>query len=246
MKVLIPKFGPVNIPDNYAKMMPQEGDSEGSVPYGTATENAYIWGLFEKLNHDETMPFDDPQLIIDSVHYYLNENQGLVEVDTGLTKHKKRKYAATIVKNKNENQGVCYILTFQLQGVNTDLNAQLFFDEIGVTGARDAAVCALEMKAGNVDARLNGWNRDPYDESFTDGFLMNLSEDAKYDGMFPYHPLTMARKFILAKPRAKWTCLHGHLATAAGSIPRPLGRIKLKNKQACPVACRGVFDLLCD
>jgi len=39
------------------------------------------------------------------------------------------------------------------------------------------------------------WCHDPFDSSVSDGFLMNQSEQENFDGMFPYHPLTMCRAF---------------------------------------------------
>ena len=44
--------------------------------------------------------------------------------------------------------------------------------------------------------KLVGWFKDPYDESYTKGVLMNLSEKEEFDEIFPNHPLTEARAFI--------------------------------------------------
>ena len=41
-----------------------------------------------------------------------------------------------------------------------------------------------------------GWNCDPYDSSYTKGIPMNCSENAEYDELFPFHPLSETRRFI--------------------------------------------------
>ncbi len=69
--------------------------------------------------------------------------------------------------------------------------------EGGVTGQRDAVVFELESRKNNVKLTENGvegWTRYPYDETITEGFLMNLSEQIEYDSMFPTHPLSLLRE----------------------------------------------------
>ena len=43
---------------------------------------------------------------------------------------------------------------------------------------------------------MDGWFKDPYDNSFKKGLLMNLSEKPEYDAMFPNHPLSILRNII--------------------------------------------------
>jgi hypothetical protein len=38
--------------------------------------------------------------------------------------------------------------------------------------------------------------KDPYDEKFDRGILMNLSEKREYDYSFPNHPLSEMRRLI--------------------------------------------------
>ena len=78
------------------------------------------------------------------------------------------------------------------------------FKEIGITGTRDSLVYTMMLQGDTVkrekDGFIKGWARDPYDETFTKGFLMNMSEDEKYDKHFPDHPLSELRRlkdFIL-------------------------------------------------
>lgn len=38
--------------------------------------------------------------------------------------------------------------------------------------------------------------KDPYDETYTKGFLMNAAEDEIFDEHFPDNPLTVLRHYI--------------------------------------------------
>ena len=55
-------------------------------------------------------------------------------------------------------------------------------------------------RAGLVDFGnenvFEGWNEDPYNPDYKKGALMNLSERAGLDGVFPYHPLSQCRELI--------------------------------------------------
>jgi hypothetical protein len=75
-------------------------------------------------------------------------------------------------------------------------NVTGFFSEQGITGKRDTVVYELARRDGIVKSGFEGWAFDPYDNSFSRGFLMNLSENKQFDEMFPLHPLSETRKFI--------------------------------------------------
>lgn len=84
-----------------------------------------------------------------------------------------------------------YTLTLHAPG----LHVQGYFSEGAMTGQRDAVVLELLRRGGTVSVGtggLEGWMRDPYSGS-TVGFLMNRSEEPRYDEMFPGHPLTQCR-----------------------------------------------------
>ena len=57
-------------------------------------------------------------------------------------------------------------------------------------------LCLREGIVGNSDDHFAGWVCDPYDKDYTRGARMNLSEQEKYDEMFPGFPLSMCREFI--------------------------------------------------
>ena len=70
------------------------------------------------------------------------------------------------------------------------------FKERGTTGVRDATVYEYARRENLVTETGKGWFKDPYDENYTKGLVMNLSEDRKYDYSFPKHPLSELRKLI--------------------------------------------------
>ena len=79
------------------------------------------------------------------------------------------------------------------------LNVQAFFEEIGTTGTRDSVVYEICRRQGLVGADgdfFKGWAKDPYDETITEGALMNLSEQEQFDAQFPGFPLSMCREFV--------------------------------------------------
>ena len=73
-----------------------------------------------------------------------------------------------------------------------------------MTGQRDSIGIMLLMKykeqsgqpADMTDIMNNEWFRDPYDPEYRKGFLMNQSEKAELDSLFPEHPLSVARALI--------------------------------------------------
>ena len=80
------------------------------------------------------------------------------------------------------------------------------FSEHGITGVREAVVSAQLWESGELEIdfsdeaegsdgkrAIKGWFFDPYDSEFTGPVLNSLSDDIKYDEMFPEHPLTAMR-----------------------------------------------------
>ena len=55
-----------------------------------------------------------------------------------------------------------------------------------------------ELAAGSSGMKLTGdqWKRDPFDTGREKGFLMEWTEEEKYDGLVPYHPLSEMRRFL--------------------------------------------------
>ena len=80
------------------------------------------------------------------------------------------------------------------------------FGELEITGVREAAVSVQLWESGELEIEplqkaenrgepraIKGWFFDPYDPYFKGPVLNSLSDDIKYDEMFPDHPLSLLR-----------------------------------------------------
>ena len=91
------------------------------------------------------------------------------------------------------------LLTMHLETEGPVMQIHGFFSEGHIAGARDAMVYAMLANRGEVrlcEGGIEGWTSDPYDPFFTFGVLMNRSEQAQYDNLFPRHPLSELRRFV--------------------------------------------------
>jgi ribosomal protein L37AE/L43A len=162
------------------------GEGSGLITFMTATEEA-------------SMSFDNPQKIINELHETLTDNQGLIEVNCGVTRSGHR-YAYDIFKIGDEEDElpiVSWILNLNVERDDVILFVNASYREEGTTGARDTLVYALLRNQGILDGEdMEGWTADPYDAEYKKGFLMNMSEKPEFDAMFPNHPLSMIRDFI--------------------------------------------------
>ncbi len=188
----------VHIPDDYTPVPTKPGDTTGSISFMKQTENAACLAMYCPIPSDQAMPFNSVDQVITGIRHVLAPDQGIIEVRSGGTKDE-RKYIYSIIKTINRGmvQGVQYILTMHI-GFYADyvFQAQVFCDETGLTGARDTSVFEILKFDGKVGENGEGWVRDPYDPSYTEGALMNLSEMEEYDETFPNHPLSQARKVV--------------------------------------------------
>lgn len=185
------------LPEYYQKIDVQPNDPKGTKAYGFMSENASCILTAYPIRPEEAMDYADEAGLIKGIHKSVDKNQALIEVGTGRTNWHKR-YIYSIVKTLKEN-GVQYFVLLHLQRfAEKDLCVKAFYDEQGVTGQREALVYAMLKSDGTLDklGGLDGWSVDPYDHSFKNDFLMNLSELEQFDESFPNHPLTMARQMI--------------------------------------------------
>jgi tetratricopeptide (TPR) repeat protein len=124
----------------------------------------------------------------------LEEDEALIELGLDETEEGQQCFWV-LAKSPMEDSGMCYHLGMEFGAVA--LHAS--FEEGDPTGQRDAVVYEIERQAGNVGNGkdpLVGWSSDPYDPSVSGELLMNLSEQRKYDEVFPEHPLSRARKLV--------------------------------------------------
>ena len=186
----------LNIPIEFKKMNSMPEDPKDSVVFGKQTASSNCFLMIYPIENKNAMPYENEKVVVDGIHGALTDTQGLIEVKTGTTKNQKR-YVYSIVKSKLEPSGVQYILTMHIDMKDYTINVQAFFDEKGITGGRDATIMNKMISEGKiVPPNLNGWLKDPYDENYKKGLLMNLSEQSQYDTLFPEHPLSEARRFI--------------------------------------------------
>jgi hypothetical protein len=197
MEIMLKEFA-VHLPDDYGQVQSMPGDPPGSISFMKQTPNSACLAMYTPIPAEQAMPFNSVNQVIDGIRGVLAPDQGIIEVEAGGTVNE-RKYIYSIIKTVNRGgvQGVQYILTMHI-GYYSDyvFQCQAFFDETGLTGARDASVFAILENDHKVGSNGEGWVRDPYDETYAQGALMNLSESREYDATFPNHPLTQARALV--------------------------------------------------
>ena len=182
--------------EHYTLVPPIPDDPKDSISYTDETTQALCFVQLFPVKKDKIYPFDNNQFIIDDIHASIEDNEGLIEVSNGCTQYGKE-YVYTITKQLKERGGVTYFLTMHLHKGNNYLYVMGMFEERGVTGIRDATVYEYALREGIIEEMGgDGWMKDPYDDNFNQGVLMNLSEQRKYDRSFPDHPLTQLRNLI--------------------------------------------------
>lgn len=153
---------------------------------------------------DYLQPFD-VDTVVKRAHEQMDETRGLIEVSVVKT-NSGREILRTILK-ESLNHLPMYVA--RLQHKNDDGSGfvvQLISKEVGMTGSREAMILASNLpreltkttdattgETLTQDAPIPGWAADPYDPSYTKGFLMNKSENVMFDQQFPNHPLSVLR-----------------------------------------------------
>ena len=179
----------LNIPDNYKTSnvkQPKENKlPSGIEPYGMRTDGTSVLLTHMFVDENASMPFDNDQSIIDSLHNSLSESMGIVEVNHGTTLGGKP-YVYNVLKQPRIENG-----DFAEHGVGYTLNLNVKEGDL-------IHFINASFKEDNItpSEAQKKWFMDPYDESFTRGFLRNYSEQEQYDDMFPDHPLSHLHRFI--------------------------------------------------
>lgn len=180
------------IPSNYQLLKSMPDDWPGSVAYGAQSEHALCMVLLRKVGEEEVLPRQQ-KILIDGIRKALGDKQGLIEADTG------DDYTYSIVKTLMDQGGVQYHLSVQKFLEDGILDVHAYFEEYGMTGMRDTIcleLCRRENLVSFEGDKLVGWFKDPYDPKWNKGVLMNLSEEPRFDSMFPDSPLSMCRAFL--------------------------------------------------
>ena len=202
MKIKLNKFqDEIFVPDGYSKLdkktikeMGQKGNW-----FIKRTGNSINGISFFSCTAKEAMDFNDTESLIEGIRSAMNENQGIICVNNGITKNN-HKYIYSIVKTIEEPMmSVSYYLRMNIQYDKRIYELIGEFVEDGTTGMRDSTILSMVVSQGIVkteDGKITGWFKDPYDESYSKGILMNLSELEEFDKLFPEHPLSQARELI--------------------------------------------------
>lgn len=184
------------MPDDYQLLNSMSDDPKNCLNYGKETDYSTTFIQLFAISRFSAMSWGEDQKIIDGIHQSLAENQALIEVKCGKTRRGYR-YVYSIVKTHNEPSGVQYFLLMQVFYGHAALNIKAFFSEKGITGKREAVVFEMACREGVVSiSDTSNWAYDPYDKNFKRDYLMNMSEEERYDQLFPEHPLTQCRNFI--------------------------------------------------
>ena len=174
---------------------------QGAVPFGMATDCASAFMVCFEVSEEAAMPFDNPEPLINSLHKYMRDDEGIIEVASTVAKSGK-KVAYDIIKHNMKDDNGFSLGTEYTLNLNIKINGKIMlingsFVEEGMTGIRDTAVYEMFRRENpNIENSFDGWMRDPYDETYKNGYLMNMSEKAEYDIQFPKHPLSELRRYV--------------------------------------------------
>lgn len=192
------KFPELKIPVRFEQVDSMPDDPPNSRAYCYGNSGAGCFALIYPVPANQAMPYANPQAVIDGIHRTLGDDQGLIEVENGVTASGRR-YLYSIVKTLKKPSGVQYCLRMNIEYPECAMEAWAFFDEMGTTGLRDSMILSeLLTRQGPVkitENGLEGWCVDPYDPGYTRGVRMNCSERKEYDAQFPQHPLSEMRRF---------------------------------------------------
>jgi len=164
----------------------------------------------KQVDPSQAMPYGQDRAVIDIIHTQsVDDESGLIEVAT-IENGNLHSVYSVFKRQVNDPANPMLKLFYSASlYVHTPAGKVYAFQfqgqEEGMTGMRDAEVLAQAQSQGAVtivpdpktgQPKMQGWQQDPYDPSFTKGFLMNQSEKADYDTSFPQHPLSLLRNAI--------------------------------------------------
>ena len=150
----------------------------------------------------QSMSLTDRNSIIENIRTEDAPNQGLIDVKCGITP-KGNRYAYVIRKiyftdeEDNRNSSTQYTL-----GLNIRIDGKVHFIDSSFGPSEDfgdirrSALSIMQCGSRALMLEADEWNHDPFDENIEDGFLMDWTEDEKYDDLFPYSPLSELRGFV--------------------------------------------------
>jgi len=181
----------------------------------------FKWNLEENTPHKKTWTSNEESALL-AIHYFENHppdlparlddvntsriyyrNMIVTQVKGGLIHFeainlKGYDVIEMIVKQPMPTSGMAYngSLTILFKKHNFIIKLQAI--EAGVTGIREAIILDRLMGDGvapeiDENGKMIGWSKDPYDDDFKKGKLMNYAEREEFDVDFPHHPLSTVR-----------------------------------------------------
>ena len=132
------------LPPRYQQLNAIPEDPPHCRTYGYETPGALCYVQVYPISAEQAMPYEDPRAVIDGIHGALAEDQGLIEVSSGITRLDRR-YLYSVVKSLKQPSGVQYCLTLHLEFPGCNMQVKAFFDEWGTTGVRDAMVYDTDL-----------------------------------------------------------------------------------------------------
>lgn len=188
------------IPEEYKQLPPKPSDPVNAVVYGHVNSQSESFIQVYPETPTDSGSFTSAVKVAEEARNSLSDSEGLIEVNCGITT-KGRRYAYSLIKILHEPRTTEYKVKMNLLMDDSVMALTGYFIEVGSPGYREAIIKSRmkrETLTNDADPVLSDWSRDPYDPSYTKGYLMNESEKSVYDSRFPLHPLTEARKFITA------------------------------------------------
>ncbi len=108
------KIPEMKIPDWFEQVDSMPEDPPNSKAYCYGSSAAGCFALAYPFPPDKAMPYGNPQAVVDGIHQALAEDQGLIEVETGVTAAGCR-YLYSIVKTLKKPNGVQYCLRMNVE-----------------------------------------------------------------------------------------------------------------------------------
>ena len=200
---------PFEIPNDFRsklnKPLPKELPGWGRREYiGFGKSTALMRGicLSWPVTESESLPLNDTKKLIDQYHEDMPKNTGLICGKCGITpKGNRYGYAICKMQMLDEEGKAKGIMDYELN-LNIRINGKIHFingsfqSRDGVPGNRVGALGIMMLGSSELKLITNTWQQDPYDSERKEGYLMNWTEDEKFDDLFPYHPLTELRRFV--------------------------------------------------
>ena len=181
------------------------GDNTQSKKMWTSQKQAALLGIFFFDGKSSDLPNNLEDINSVRSHYRQKVveqgNGGLIRCEV-IRLHGLR-VIELIAKQPNQPMGMNYISSLTIPFEKYIFMIILQAVERGITGMREAVILDKWMKengAPKTDAngKMIGFSKDPYDENFTEGRVMNYSELELHDKEFPNHPLSIVRDKINA------------------------------------------------